>query len=201
LEKRFLEINFKDLGLIEYEKFLKIQEKLTSFDENFLLFATHYPVFTVGNSQAKQFPFATPVKRGGSITYFDEGTLMLYFIFNVKSPPLFFKKVRKTMDIFFKKLSKDIFYDKKRPGYYIQNRKIASLGFSYIKGRSNHGVSIHINPNLETFNQIRPCNLSNIKATSLYNEGIKLKIPQAKEDLKKIIKEVFYETESKSAFI
>jgi lipoyl(octanoyl) transferase len=194
LEKQFLEINFKDLGLIEYNKFLLIQKKLTPLNQNFLLFATHYPIYTVGINEAKNFPFAIPVKRGGSITYFDEGTLMVYFIFNVKSPPLFFKKVRITMERFFKEFNKEIFYDKTKPGYYIQNRKIASLGFHYEKGRSNHGISIHISPNLENFNKIRPCNLEGITATSFENEGINISIEEAKKELKKLIKEVFNET-------
>jgi lipoyl(octanoyl) transferase len=126
LEKQFSEINFKDLGLIEYEKFLLIQEKLTNIKQNFLLFAIHYPIYTVGINEAKHFPFAKAVKRGGSITYFDEGTLMVYFIFNVNNPPIFFRKVRKIFDRFFE-FNKNIFYDKKKPGYYIQNKKIASL--------------------------------------------------------------------------
>jgi lipoyl(octanoyl) transferase len=193
LENRFSEINFKDLGLIEYNKFLLIQKKLTPLNQNFLLFATHNPVYTVGKNEAKNFPFATPVKRGGSITYFDEGTLMVYFIFNIKSPPLFFRKVRNVMDNFLKNFNKDIFYDKSKPGYYIKNRKIASLGFHYEKNRSNHGVSIHINPNLKNFNKINPCNLAGISATSFKNEGIDISIEEAKKDLKKIIKEVFDE--------
>ena len=188
-----MEIIFKDLGLIEYRDFLQIQERLTPLNQNFLLFATHYPVFTVGKSEAEKFPFAIAVNRGGSITYFDEGTLMLYFIFNVKNPPLFFKNVRKVLNEFFKEFALPIFYDKTKPGYYIQNRKIASLGFSYINGRSNHGVSIHINPDLKKFNTVNPCNLSGIKATSLYNEGVKIPIDKAKNILKEIINEVFNE--------
>jgi lipoyl(octanoyl) transferase len=196
LEKLSSKINFKDLGLIEYERFLTLQEKLTPLKENFLLFATHYPVFSVGEKEAKLFPFAVSVKRGGSVTYFDEGTLMVYFIFNIKSPPLFFKNIRKAMDIFFSKFDLPIYYDKKRPGYYIKNRKIASLGLHYTKNRSNHGVSIHIAPNLDEFNKINPCNLKGVKATSFKNEGINLDINQAKEELKKIIKKVFDETKS-----
>jgi lipoyl(octanoyl) transferase len=196
LEKQFLEINFKDLGLIEYKKFLLIQKKLTLLKQNFLIFATHHPVYTVGINKAQNFPFAIPVKRGGSITYFDEGTLMVYFIFNVKSPPLFFRKVRTLMDKFFKNLNSEIFYDKEKPGYYLKNRKIASLGFHYEKGRSNHGVSIHISPNLENFNKINPCNLKGIIATSLKNEGIEISMDEAKKKLQKLIKEVFNETKS-----
>jgi lipoyl(octanoyl) transferase len=194
LEKQSLEINFKDLGLIEYEKFLLIQKKLTLLHQNFLLFATHYPIYTVGINEEKNFPFAKAVKRGGSITYFDEGTLMVYFIFNVKSPPLFFKKVRIIFERFFKNINSQIFYDKTKPGYYIENRKIASLGFHYEKNRSNHGVSIHISSNLKNFNKIKPCNLENIIATSFKNEGIEVSIKEAKKQLKQLIKEVFNET-------
>jgi len=195
LEKKYLEINFKDLGLIEYKKFLKIQEKLSLKKENYLLFATHYPIYTRGKFE-ENFPFALKVDRGGSITYFDEGTLMVYFIFNVKNPPFFYKNVRKTIQKFFDRFNLDIFYDKEKPGFYIQNRKIASLGFSYENNRSKHGVSIHINPNLENFNKINPCNLKGIKATSLKNEGINISIEEAKKDLKRIIKEIFNETNS-----
>ncbi len=191
-----MKVIFKDLRLIKYKKFLEIQKQLTPLNQNIVLFATHSPVYTVGKSEADKFPFAMPVKRGGSITYFDEGTLMVYFIFNVKNPPNFFKKVRRILDTFFKEFALPIRYDKSKPGYYIQNRKIASMGFSYVNGRSNHGVSIHINPNLENFNKIHPCNLSGIKATSLYNEGVTISIEQSKKILKEIIKEEFNETES-----
>ena len=201
MEKQYSEINFKDLGLIEYKDFLQIQEKLTPLNQNFLLFATHYPVFTVGKSEAENFPFATAVNRGGSITYFDEGTLMVYFIFNVKNPPFFYKNLRKVMDKYFSLFNLDIYYDKNRPGYYIQNRKIASIGLSYTNNRSNHGVSIHIKPDLNNFNKIKPCNLSEVKATSLYNEGINISIEESKIILKSIISEVFNETQSQSPFI
>jgi lipoyl(octanoyl) transferase len=194
LEKQYSEINFKDLGLIEYKDFLKIQERLTPLNQNFLLFATHYPVYTVSHKEAEKFPFAIAVNRGGSVTYFDEGTLMVYFIFNIKSPPFFYKNIRKILDNFFALFDLDIYYDRKRPGYYIENRKIASIGLNYTNNRSNHGVSIHINPDLEKFNKIKPCNLSGIKATSLYNEGINITIDKAKIILKEIINEVFNET-------
>ena len=196
MAKQYSEINFKDLGKIEYKEFLTLQEELVQKKENFLLFATHNPIFTVGKNEAKNFPFALPVDRGGSVTYFDEGTLMVYFIFNVKNPPFFYKNVRRSISLFFKNFPLDVFYDKTKPGFYIQNRKIASLGFRYEKNRSKHGVSIHINPNLDEFNKINPCNLSGIKATSLYNEGIKISISEAKKLLKSIIKEVFNETKS-----
>jgi len=195
LENRYSKINFKDLGLIEYKKFLDIQNKLTQKKENYLLFATHYPIYTRGKFE-ENFPFAIKVNRGGSVTYFDEGTLMIYFIFNVNNPAFFYKNVRKAVSKFFSNFDLPIFYDREKPGFYIENRKIASLGFSYENSRSNHGVSIHINPNLDNFNKINPCNLKGIKATSLKNEGIDISVEKAKKIIKPIIKKVFYETNS-----
>ena len=194
MEKQSLEINFKDLGKIEYKDFLNLQEELVKEKKNYLLFATHNPIFTVGKNEADKFPWALKVDRGGSITYFDEGTLMVYFIFNVKSPAFFYKNVRKVISLFFENFPLKIYYDKEKPGFYIENRKIASLGFRYENNRSKHGVSIHINPNLDEFNKINPCNLKGIKATSLKNEGVDISIKKAKEILKPIIKEVFNET-------
>jgi len=194
LEKLYSEINFKNLGKIDYLEFLKLQEKLVKEKKNYLFFATHTPIYTVGKNEKEDFPFAIKVDRGGSITYFDEGSLMVYFIFNIKSPAFFYKKVKKIFLKFFNELNENIFYDKENPGFYIENKKIASLGFKYENFRSKHGVSIHLNPNLKNFNKIKPCNLEGIKATSLYNEGIKISKNEAIEKLTKLIKEEFNET-------
>ena len=191
--KESLKINFKNLGKIDYLEFLKLQEKLVKEKENYLFFATHNPVYTVGKNEKEDFPFAIKVDRGGSITYFDEGTLMVYFIFNIKNPAFFYKKVKKVLLRFFNDLNKNIYYDKNNPGFYIENRKIASLGFKYENSRSKHGVSIHINPNLKNFNKINPCNLKGIKATSLKNEGIIISKDEAIDKLTKLIKEEFNE--------
>ena len=188
-------IKFYDLGLIEYKDFLTIQEELTPLKEDIILFCRHYPIFTTGKND-NNYPWALKVDRGGSITYFDEGSLMVYFIFNVTNPPLFFRKIRKVFDIFFDGIA---VYDKTNPGYYIGNKKIASLGFSYKNNRSNHGIAINVNTDLVEFNKINPCNLSEIKATSLYNENIDLKMGEIKIKLKEIISLVFgenYETTS-----
>ena len=186
-------IHFKNLGKIDYLDFLAFQEKLVKEKENYLLFATHNPVFTVGKNEKEDFPFAIKVDRGGSITYFDEGTLMVYFIFNVKNPAFFYKRVKKVFLRFFNNLDKNIYYDKEKPGFYILNKKIASLGFKYENSRSKHGVSIHLNPDLENFNKINPCNLKGIKATSLKNEGIIISKDEAIGKLTKLIKEEFNE--------
>ena len=191
---------FLDFNIIEFNKFITIQNYLHNRaiknNSNYIIFASHYPVFTKGINE-KNFDFAMQVDRGGSITYFDEGSFMIYFILKVDNPPMFFRKVIKILKKFFSPYPQ-IKYDTTKAGFYIQNKKICSLGFSYKKGYSKHGVSIHLNNNLKKFNSVTPCNLKGVIATSLYNENIKLDRNNVKMKIIKLLKEEFDETKSKS---
>jgi lipoyl(octanoyl) transferase len=55
-------------------------------NNEYTLFASHYPIFTKGLNE-KEFKFALKVDRGGSITYFDKGSFMIYLIYKVTNPP------------------------------------------------------------------------------------------------------------------
>ncbi|BCD62276.1 lipoyl(octanoyl) transferase [Nitratiruptor sp. YY08-26] len=183
-----------DLGKVIYININDILEDymlLAKNGEDYLLLCTHDPVYTIGCEKYRcNLPFIQ-TDRGGSITYFDEGTLMLYFACKVFTPAKFYAKALQAVERFFSNFPLEIYYDKKRPGFYIQNRKIASLGFRYKNGVSKHGVSLHISPNLENFNKIAPCGLEGIVATSLQNEGIELSIDKAKELAIKAVCNVF----------
>jgi lipoyl(octanoyl) transferase len=63
-------------------------------------------------------------------------------------------------------------YDRQKPGFYIENRKIASLGFRYAKGVSLHGVALNVAVDLDFHAQVSPCNLAGITPTSLLQEGV-----------------------------
>ncbi|GAB6073242.1 lipoyl(octanoyl) transferase LipB [Venenivibrio stagnispumantis] len=189
-----MDIEILDIGLVEYEKgieFMKEKHKeATEKNKNFLILCEHYDIFTVGaNEDIEKFKNLNPVKtdRGGSITFHGIGQPIFYFVFEAKNPPFFYRRVIKAFDNFFKDLDKRIFYDNKNPGFYIQNRKLASLGFRYSRGYSLHGIAVNHSVNLEKFNLINPCNLQGIKATSLINEGINIE----KDILKnKVVEEI-----------
>ena len=182
-----------DLGLVKYER---IDAVLESFipkakEEDYLIFCTHHPVYTIGSEAYETDLKLIKTDRGGSITYFDEGCLLCYFAFEVKNPPLFYKKVVRSFEKFFLHFSQKIYYDKKRPGFYIENKKIASLGFRYKEGVSKHGVSLHIDPDLKAFNKIRPCGLEGVQATSLVAEGYSISMQEAKKLVAKAVRDVF----------
>ncbi|MMZ69096.1 Octanoyltransferase [compost metagenome] len=73
---------------------------------------------------------------------------------------------------FFAQFDRAFYYDKTNPGFYIENRKLCSLGFRYKNGVSLHGVSLNVDVDLEFHNRINPCGLQNVIATSLKHEGI-----------------------------
>lgn len=184
----------RDLGCIAYEKIDAILEafgdEARRSGRNILTLCTHKPVFTVGQ-EGGDFAVATvATDRGGSITYHDEGTLMVYFSFLVPSPPLFYKKVVKALKNFFA-FCPECFYDHARPGIYRHNRKLASLGFRYKGGVSKHGISLHIDPDLEAFNRITPCGLNGVVASSLQAEGFDIDLYEAKKAIIKALNDVF----------
>ena len=183
----------QDLGLIPFERIDALLEKyiLLAKREDYLLLCTHPPVYTIGSEPYTCDLPLIPSDRGGSVTYFDEGCLMLYFAFKVLSPPRFYAKVIQALEQFFTIFDPNILYDRTRPGFYINGEKIASLGFRYKQGVSKHGVSLHIAPDLRAFNRIEPCGLKGVRATSLEELGFTLDMPRAKELAIKVVKDVF----------
>ncbi len=183
-----------DKDLIDYKECLvlleEMIEKVRADGLDRLILARHHPVYTVG-SEGEEFGVdAIKTDRGGSITYHDEGCLMVYFAFKVANPPLFYRHVVRALERFFS-FSDRIYYDPRRPGFYIEERKIASLGFRYKKGVSKHGVSIHIDPDLAAFNRIKPCGLDGVRASSLQAEGIGLGMEEAKRRIVEAVKHEF----------
>lgn len=166
-------------GEIEYTKAREqmdaLHVKAQQDGQNHLILCWHPAVFTLGSDEKKEFNVPTlQSDRGGSITCHSKGQNIYYFCFQVQQPARFYKKVLDAFESFFMKNLPQVKYDKNKPGFYIQNRKIASLGFRYSRGVSLHGVALNVNVNLDFHSQVSPCNLENIVPTSLKNEGLRL---------------------------
>ena len=143
--------------------------------QNHLILCSHPNVFTVGSDEKGCYEVdVVRCDRGGSITCHSLGQSIFYFCFQVQNPAKFYKKVLTAFESFFVQYLPSVKYDKNRAGFYIQNRKIASLGFRYSRGVSLHGVSLNVNVDLDFHSQVAPCNLEGVIPTSLANEGVKL---------------------------
>jgi len=175
-------------GSVEYtqarEAMSVLHVKAQKERENHLILCSHPAVFTVGSDETNSFDVPTlQTDRGGSITCHSEGQNIYYFCFQVQQPASFYKKVLQSFEDFFMKNLLDVRYEKQNPGFYIQNRKIASLGFRYSKGVSLHGVALNVDVDLDLHSLVSPCNLENIVPTSLKNEGLTLTQEEVNEQM------------------
>jgi len=186
-------------GTIDYvqarKKMGEVHQKASEDGENHLIFCEHTPVFTVGENDNHIWP--VPVvrsDRGGSITCHSPGQLASYFCFQVPEPMLFYRRVRRSFENLFAQILPEVFYDTKQAGFYIENRKIASLGFRYVQGVSLHGVSINIDVDLDLHNRVNPCGIEGITATSLKEEGIGMNMKEMESLVLEYISEGFDES-------
>ena len=141
----------------------------------YLLFLEHQDVFTVGRFNSKKYDLSSqinkiPIKkssRGGDITYHGDGQLVFYPILNVS---LLAIKLKNLVSILEKSLVRTLenfnIIAKPRmngPGVWIDDYKIASIGISYKKGISFHGISINFDTNLNKQELIDACGDSSLK--------------------------------------
>lgn len=185
--------------LLEYEKaYNKMQEvhALALEDgQNHLILCQHENIYTLGQDEDKNFEVDTyQTDRGGSITSHSPGQNMYYFCFQTAFPARFFSKVLSVFTRFFNTYLPLVYYDKDRPGFYLNGTKLLSLGFRYKQGVSLHGVSLNVCPDLSFHNQIHPCNLKDISSSSLANEKIDMSCSEVNEKILKLICEAFDES-------
>ena len=170
----------------------RVHRQAVEGGKNHLIFCSHPELFTVGTDDNGRWD--VPVvrsDRGGAITCHSPGQLVTYFCFQAKMPARFYAKVLEVYSLFFEETLPDVIYNKEKPGFYIENRKIASLGFRYSSGVSLHGVSLNVDVDLTLHNQVNPCGLEGIHATSLAAEGVDLSLASVKSALQTQISEVF----------
>ncbi len=174
------------------ERMRRVHDTAVADGCNHLIFCSHPTVFTVGADDMGEW--GVPVvrsDRGGAITCHSEGQLVTYFCFQAKVPAHFYAKVLQVYDTLLKAWLLQVVYDKARPGFYIDNRKLASLGFRYSRGVSLHGVSLNVDVDLALHNRINPCGLEGVRATSLAAEGIEVSMETLQKQLQSQLSEVF----------
>lgn len=197
-----------------YDAIFKLQKQLLCMHqqdkiEDILLLLEHKKVITLGSYGNKDnilFPklFLEKrgfdvfyVDRGGDATYHGLGQLVGYFIFNIYNygPGVreFFKKIEEVFIQFLRYYYNIKAHRKKKyPGVWIGERKITALGCTIKRGISMHGFGFNINTNLDDFNMIIPCGISDKEVTSLKMEiGHTECIDQVKAKIVQTINKVF----------
>lgn len=153
-------------------------ESRTPNDPDQLWLLQHYDVLTQGQAGKPEhilIPLSDlPVvqtDRGGQVTWHGKGQLVAYLMFdlnrlkwNVRDLVNFTEQL--LIDLL-KHYGLNAYAKKDAPGVYINEQKIASLGFKIRKGCSYHGLSLNIDCSLAGFSTINPCGYAGLKMIRL----------------------------------
>ncbi|KAI6228660.1 Lipoate-protein ligase B [Aphelenchoides fujianensis] len=183
-------------GRRSFAEGLRIQEALFQFvrsnsfkHKHFLCLVEHSPVYTVGlrdhvytaekerELRALGADFQR-IKRGGLITFHGPGQLVAYPILNlralrVQQRPVGVKKCVELIEETIIRLSRDHFdvprvARTENPGVWVDGRrKLAAIGLQVRAGITSHGLALNCDTDMKWFEQIVPCGLEGMTATSL----------------------------------
>ena len=186
-------IDFKEAWDLQ-EKLLGdiiLQKKNKTTTNNYLLFCQHPHVYTLGKSgkehnllldsselKTNNTPFYK-INRGGDITYHGPGQLVIYPIFDLDN---FFTDIHKYLryleDIVISVLGEYGLIGERIDGSTgvwlgAQNnnpRKICAMGVRASRCVTMHGLAFNVNVDLNYFQNIIPCGITNKGVTSLNTE-------------------------------
>ncbi|MDG1710235.1 MAG: lipoyl(octanoyl) transferase LipB [Schleiferiaceae bacterium] len=204
--EEFKSVIFKDLGRINYKEAWDFQENIFSgvlnsksenrnrSDDNqvrttdYLLFAEHNPVYTIGKSGDMKNLLANKnqleelgieffkINRGGDITYHGPGQLVGYPILNLDH---FFTDIHRYLRTLEDVIIDTLFdYGLKggrisgETGVWLDSetpfaRKICAMGVRASRWVTMHGWAFNINTDLKYFQHIIPCGITDKSVTSL----------------------------------
>ena len=162
------------------EKRLKEIDKKISNDLIWIL--EHEDIYTAGTSYKENEIIDKSINliksnRGGKITYHGPGQLICYFVIDLKKRK---KDIRKFVSIIEKTIIETLKYyqintfpDKDNIGvWYNDNskiKKVAAIGVRVSKWIAYHGFAININNDLDKYNAIIPCGITDKGITNLIN--------------------------------
>lgn len=172
------------LGLLAYEKALKIQEKLLQLRQqdmidDILLLVEHPPVLTIGRSGKKANILVVPkevniheVNRGGDVTYHGPGQIVGYPIMDLtghgKDIHDFLRKIEETFICLLREeYGIAAGRIKKHTGVWVNEEKITAVGVTVKRWVTMHGFAFNVNTRLEDFTWIIPCGIKDKGVTSL----------------------------------
>lgn len=181
-----------DIGLEDYEKAHALQKEILQEvyegQDDTLILVEHPKVITMGrNANDGNVLFSTDhiqslgydlayIERGGDATYHGPGQLVGYPIFNIKrNHGRSIKKfVANLEEIFIDYLMSEHQIkgrrDASNAGVFIGNEKITAIGLAVKMGITMHGFAFNVNTNLEDYQVIVPCGLTDKGITSLKKE-------------------------------
>lgn len=212
-QSTFRILDYFNLGLIDFQQAWDLQKKLfTQRIENkindTLILLEHPHTFTLGkvadkknliwneNQLQENEVKVFEIDRGGDITYHGPGQIVGYAILDLKSWYQDTHKYLRALEEVIINVLKDFSIVSARKegltGVWIDDRKICAIGIKISRWITMHGFAFNVNTDLNLFNGIIPCGISDKDVTSLEKElGGKQNLNEVKERIVRSFMEVF----------
>lgn len=197
-------IDFVDWGLVGYHEAWERQKQIAKLAENHrgtstLVFCEHPSVITIGRAGSRSNIVAQESflqskgieivfnDRGGDVTLHNPGQLVGYPIFDLSS-------MRQDLHWFLREIEECIIeivanygiigqrVDSLTGVWVESSRKICAIGLHCSRWITSHGFALNANNDLDEFNYIVPCGITDKKVTSIEMEtGAKVDLTELKE--------------------
>jgi lipoyl(octanoyl) transferase len=200
------------LGSVPYDQALAMQyayaRKVATGARPRLFLLEHPPTLTLGRTAKSDHLRLSAdeyrqrgigiyrVFRGGGVTYHGPGQLVGYPVACLDrvhcSVPQWVRGHAEAIVQLLKRYQLDACWSRLQPGVWVNQRKIASLGFHLCRRISTHGFAVNLTTDLSYFETIIACGLSNLQTTSLAALGVYPPEPQqAAEELACLVAGIF----------
>lgn len=169
------------LGRCDYEPVFaamkQFNDSRSDTTEDELWVVEHHPVFTQGLAgkaehllHQSEIP-VVQIDRGGQITFHGVGQLVVYTLIDFKRRKTSVRNIVSALEnaiiATLAEYGIQAAADPKRPGVYVGERKIASLGLRIKNGSVYHGLALNVNMDLTPFQQINPCGYAGMEMTQI----------------------------------
>jgi lipoyl(octanoyl) transferase len=176
-------------GVIPYRQAVRLQQRLqqqriAGETDDIMLLLEHPPVYTIGRRGDPRHLLRRDgdvelvlTSRGGDITYHGPGQIVGYLIVDLKELYLdlkrFFHNVEAGIIDALATLGLSACHDPRNRGVWIGTDKIAAIGIQVRRWVTMHGFALNVATDMEAFDDIIPCGLSDRGVTSLRHLGCK----------------------------
>ena len=192
---------------IPYEDALtSMQERAAAIRKNnapeMIWLLEHPPIYTAGRSARTEDlidPRNTPTiqtGRGGEWTWHGPGQRIVYIMLDVSKRGSDLRQFVYNIEEWASLALKSFGLNPTRsklghPGVWLGENKVVAIGIRVSKWVSMHGMAINLNPDLNYFNGIIPCGITDGSMTSLHQEGAKISMQELDEALSRTFSQVF----------
>ena len=183
-------VDTRNLGIVEYTDALELmstlqQQRINNEIPDTILFLEHPEIVTVG-PRARNDGIAPPsdyrshpVDRGGGLTWHGPGQLVVYPIIHwnkddEKSVADIISKIESWVIAALDSLGIQGYRDERMQGVWVDNKKICSIGLSFLRWVSRHGFTINYNTPEGRVENLAGCGLEKSTTTSLEKLGFEL---------------------------